>query len=305
GISLFSIKVRGHNIFWGGKNVVPSWQKDMDPVKLKQAMQKHVTELTHTFKGRFQHYDVENENLHLHFYEEKLKDPNITQWMFRETHKHDPNAKCFLNEYDIVAGYMTTAAYEDQAIQFKQQGVPVEGMGIQSHLRGHIDVAVIKRRLDEAALAHLPIWITELDIVETDEHKKAKKYEDLMRLYFSHPSVHGVMFWGFWDGHHWRKDAAIANGPNVTPNAAGRKVQELLKKTWRTNETHDFSGLDIKTRAFKGSYKLLVHRNGKIIHSQNVQLSKDSTVTLDLNHLGKFLSILLYWVTFRYKDHRQ
>ncbi|XP_050414559.1 uncharacterized protein LOC126828654 isoform X1 [Patella vulgata] len=280
------IKVRGHNIFWGGPNVVPKWQKNMSGSQLKPLLSKHIQEMTSTFKGKFQHWDVENENLHLHFYEEKLQDPHITEWMFREVHKHDPHTQCFLNEYDVVAGGMTTQAYKDQGLQFKADGVPVAGMGIQSHLGPNFDLSVMKHRLDEVAEVGLPIWITELDIDEYDANKKAKKYADVLKLYFSHPAVHGVLFWGFSDQNHWRPNAAIANGKDVTPNAAGKKVQELLKHTWRTNETHNIShGKTVNIRAFKGSYKLLLHHNGKVIHTENFTVGNSGN-SLKINISG-------------------
>ncbi|XP_050414644.1 anti-sigma-I factor RsgI6-like [Patella vulgata] len=266
------IIMRGHNIFWGG-DFVPNWQKSMSGSQLRPELEKHIQGMVGHFKGKFRHWDVNNENLHLHFYEDKLHDQYITQWMFRETKKLDPSAKCYLNDYNIIASSGSTMAYVDQAYWFKASGVPLGGMGIQSHFGAYVDVSSVKRRLDEIATVGLPIWITELDISEPDEHKKAQKYEDLMRLYFSHPAVKGVMFWGFWDGRHWRPQAALANGNNVTPNAAGRKVQELLKRTWRTNESHNIGhGQTVHIRAFKGSYKLLVRHNGHVIHTQNFSL---------------------------------
>ncbi|KAK6195011.1 hypothetical protein SNE40_000532 [Patella caerulea] len=144
----------------------------------------------------------------------------------------------------------------------------------------------IQHRLNEMAEVGLPIWITELDIDEYDENKKAQKYEDVLKLYFSHPAVHGVLFWGFSDQNHWRPNAAIANGNDVTPNAAGKKVQELLKHTWRTNESHTIShGQTVNLRAFKGSYKLLVHHNGKVIHTQNFTVG-DNGNSLKINLSG-------------------
>ncbi|KAK6194977.1 hypothetical protein SNE40_000499 [Patella caerulea] len=107
-----------------------------------------------------------------------------------------------------------------------------------------------------------------------------------MRLYFSHPAVKGVMFWGFWDQRHWRPQAALANGNNVTPNEAGKRVQQLLKHTWRTNESHDIShGQTVSIRAFKGSYKLLVHHNGKVIHTENFSVGQAGN-TLKVNLSG-------------------
>ncbi|ESP02512.1 hypothetical protein LOTGIDRAFT_138310, partial [Lottia gigantea] len=284
------IKLRGHNIFWGGPKVVPWWQRHMNGSQIRPLLPKHAQDMTSTFKGSFQHWDVENENLHLHFYEEKLHDPDITEWMFREVKKLDSVTKLYLNDYGIVANKISTAAYRGQAEYLLSKGIPVEGMGIQSHLHGNLDLNLIKARLDEVAKVGLPIWITELDIDEADEQKKAQKYEDVMRLYFSHPAVHGIMLWGYWDGRHWNPRAAICNGDSVKPNAAGRKVVELLKKTWRTNESHDIKhGGVVNIRAFKGSYKLLVHHNNHMIHAENFEVgAHGNNLKINLSGTGKW-----------------
>ena len=47
-------------------------------------------------------WDVNNENLHGSFYEERLGDPNITMQMFNDVHGLDPNAKLFLNDFGII-----------------------------------------------------------------------------------------------------------------------------------------------------------------------------------------------------------
>ena len=39
--------------------------------------------------------------------------------------------------------------------------------------------------------------------------------------------------WGFWDQEHWRPNAAIANGDDVTPNAAGAAYIKLFHETLR------------------------------------------------------------------------
>ena len=42
--------------------------------------------------------------------------------------------------------------------------------------------------------------------------------------------VGGVIMWGFWDSAHWRPQAAIAEGDNVTPNEAGEAYIRLMHK---------------------------------------------------------------------------
>ena len=73
----------------------------------------------------------------------------------------------------------------------------------------------LQSRLDVVAEAGLPIWITELDVRDEDMNIRADRYEDILRLYFSHEAVEGILLWGFWDQAHWRPECALAEGPDV------------------------------------------------------------------------------------------
>ena len=45
---------------------------------------------------------------------------------------------------------------------------------------------------------------------------RADRYEDTLRLYFSHEGVEGIVLWGFWDQVHSKPEAALAEGTEVT-----------------------------------------------------------------------------------------
>ncbi|XP_052270419.1 uncharacterized protein LOC127871487 isoform X2 [Dreissena polymorpha] len=138
--------------------------------------------------------------------------------MFSSVHKVDPNVQLFLNDYGIMED-TAAQSLRNQAMMFKSAGVPIHGIGIQSHLRDiNVDITTMKARLDTVAEAVLPIWITELSIETTNETVKA--------------SV-------------------------LRPNAAGLVYQELYKTTWRTNTTLPVHGNgDVTVRGFQGVYKV-------------------------------------------------
>jgi endo-1,4-beta-xylanase len=54
------------------------------------------------------HWDVNNEQLHQTWYDEKLGDRNLLSWVFKEFHKKDPKAKLFTNDFMVFYdGLMT------------------------------------------------------------------------------------------------------------------------------------------------------------------------------------------------------
>ena len=51
---------------------------------------------------RVEHWDVQNELLHGHWYEETLKDPHVSENMFKMARPLDPYPKLYLNDYTAV-----------------------------------------------------------------------------------------------------------------------------------------------------------------------------------------------------------
>ena len=62
-----------------------------------------VNELTARYRGQFAEYDLNNEMIHGNYYEQRLG-PGITKEMALWVKDGDPNAKLFVNDYDITTG---------------------------------------------------------------------------------------------------------------------------------------------------------------------------------------------------------
>uniref|UniRef100_A0A0E0DIB5 GH10 domain-containing protein n=1 Tax=Oryza meridionalis TaxID=40149 RepID=A0A0E0DIB5_9ORYZ len=72
-------------------NAVQQWVKALPANELSAAMSSRINGLLTRYKGKFQHYDVNNEMLHGSFYQDKLgKDARAT--MFNTASKLDPDA---------------------------------------------------------------------------------------------------------------------------------------------------------------------------------------------------------------------
>lgn len=68
---------------------------------------------------------------------------------------------------------------------------------IWNHCNGvfHIENFLPQSRLDHLGALGVPLWITEFDNKDGDLGKRAKVYADALRLYYSHPSVKGIIIW--------------------------------------------------------------------------------------------------------------
>ena len=152
--------MRGHCIYWGIPNRVQNWVKDLSDADLRMALQQRGRSIGARYRDRFGEYDLNNEMIHANYYEQRLG-PEITRQMAQWVKDGDPNARLFLNDYDILTGNRL-ADYVEQIRRLLAMGVPIAGIGVQGHLHGDsFDPAALQNALDELSQFHLPIRVTE------------------------------------------------------------------------------------------------------------------------------------------------
>jgi endo-1,4-beta-xylanase len=264
-----NIPVRGHCVFWEPERWQPKWVPGLNDSELKQAVENRLQSAVEHFKGRFLHWDVNNEMLHGSFFRDRLGE-SIWAWMFQRVRELDPDVRLFVNEFNILSvdqnfQDVETEEYVRSVRQLQEQGATVDGVGIQAHIwREDIlkNPEVIRERLDKVAQLALPIWISEFDVADRDPSVRADKMELVYRTAFSHPAVEGIMMWVFWQGNSWRgPDAALVNMDWV-PNAQGERFLALMKEwTTQISGRTDSSGR-FGFRGFYGSYKVRIQAPG-------------------------------------------
>ncbi|XP_076438669.1 anti-sigma-I factor RsgI6-like isoform X3 [Babylonia areolata] len=275
------LKIRGHNLIWPLESLVPSWVKELSGEDLRAAVQDHISHTMNRTRGRLEHWDVMNENLHGQWFQERLRDFSFEQTPFRLAHSLDSHVKLFLNDYDIVAHGKLTGAYVAQAQRLQKAGVGLQGLGVQCHFwnEEEPDPYLIKDRLDKLAQTGLPIWVTEFNVVAANETRRADFVEKAMRAFYGHPAVEGILIWGFWDQSHSRgPHAALTKGDTMQLTSAGERFLDLWERQWMTDETHVLSesGSRFNVRGFHGDYEMHVWYQGKelVEFRQNFTLGK-------------------------------
>ncbi|AUG57527.1 endo-1,4-beta-xylanase [Acetivibrio saccincola] len=266
------IIVRGHCIFWEVEDYVPSWVRSLSNTELKKAIDDRLESVVPHFRGKFVDWDVNNEMLHGSFFKDRLGQ-DIWLYMFNRTKELDPDTKLFVNDYNIITE-AETDAYVQQINWFLENGVDLYGIGVQGHFSQDkvVDPVVVESRLNTLASTGLPIWITEYDSTTQDVKLRADNLENLYRIAFSHPSVEGILMWGFHADSHWRgPDAAIVNH-DWTVNEAGLRYQ-ALREEWRTNDsgTTNSSG-NYTFRGFHGKYDVTISAPGSAPVSVSIYL---------------------------------
>lgn len=265
-----NIPLRGHNLFWGIFQFIQPWVRELDNKELEETIKKRAETITEQYKGRFAEYDLNNEMVHGNYYEERLG-PDITRKMAQWAHNGDPDAKLFLNDYDILTG-VKLAEYMAQIRLFLKQGIPFAGIGVQGHLHGEtFDRKQLKNALDSLAQFHLPIRITEFNIpgqrskyykdkslVMTSEEEEANARElvDFYKICFAHPAVEGIIMWGFWAGNNWIPVSSLYRR-DWTPTPAAKAYHHLVFNEWWVKETGNANGDGIySANVFFGKYRI-------------------------------------------------
>ena len=133
-------QVRGHNLMWYRSN--PTWltKGNFTADELRQILHDHISTVVGHYKGKMAAWDVANE---IFDQSGKLTPGNpftdklgigIVADAFRWAHEADPAAVLYLNDFNVETSTTKRQAYLDFIQQLQAQGVPIGGMGIQSHL---------------------------------------------------------------------------------------------------------------------------------------------------------------------------
>lgn len=165
---------------------------------------------------------------------------------------------CFVNEDQIFRPGAQSDGTFLYLQSLKSEGYPVAGLGNQAHfdesyLPSPTEMLATTDRFAKVVPRQI---ITEFDVVTTaDEELAADFTRDTLITTFSHPAYHGFMLWGFWEGSHWKPQAASWNR-DWSIRARGQAFIDLVSKQWHTEVTlrSDKNG-KVTWRGFPGWYE--------------------------------------------------
>lgn len=140
-----------------------------------------------------------------------------------------------------------------------QAGLTVAGLGNQAHF--HESYLPSPEHLlaitDRYATIVPRQSITEYDIVTNEDEQLAADYtRDVLIATFSHPAYTSFLLWGFWEGSHWKPEAASWN-KDWTIRPRGAVIEEWITKHWHTKLTAKTNAQGQLTfRGFPGWYEV-------------------------------------------------
>lgn len=112
--------------------------------------------------------------------------------------------------------------------------------------------------------------ITEYDVVTTEDEELAADYtRDVLIAVFSHPAYSSFLLWGFWEGSHWKPEAASwSKDWSIRPR--GKVLEEWIGGKWHTEATvkTDANG-KASWRGFPGWYEVGARNHQPIMVNAN------------------------------------
>jgi endo-1,4-beta-xylanase len=236
-------RVRCHNLVW--QSQLPSWVSSLPASQVQAAMETHITaEATH-YKGECYAWDVVNEpfNGDGSFVSDPFYNAMGSGYIadaLRTAHAADPNAKLYLNDYGIEGMNAKSNAMYSLAQSLLAQGVPVNGIGFESHfILGQVP-SDMQANMQRFANLGLDVAVTELDdritlpATSANLTQQATDFSNVVKDCLGVSRCVGVTQWAVGDADSWvpgtfsGQGAATMFDQNYNPKLAFTAVQNTL-----------------------------------------------------------------------------
>jgi endo-1,4-beta-xylanase len=254
------VLLRGHTLVWHSQ--VPAWwfQGSGDGGKatsdeLLSRMREYISTVMGRYKGKIKYWDVVNEAFSdstgklRQTYEQSHwasivgdldgdgDEYDFMEQAFYAAREADPDAILIINDYSLEQDPKKLNGFYDAVKSMLEQGVPIDGVGIQAHIQiGYPAIENFKMAIEKLATLKeinpdLIIQVTELDVSMyswndqsltvdmTPENEKqfAVRYADLFDMFREQAALgnlESVIMWGFNDGMTWLNDYPVPGRTN-------------------------------------------------------------------------------------------
>ncbi|MER7566380.1 endo-1,4-beta-xylanase [Streptomyces sp. NPDC097941] len=241
-------QVRGHTLVWHNQN--PDWLTNgtWTPAQLSRLLDDHIALEVGRYKGRLAAWDVVNEPFNEDgTYRQTLWYNGLGTGYIAQAltaaRAADPAARLYINDYNVEGVNAKSTALYNLVKSLKEQGVPIDGVGLQAHLIVGQVPATLQQNIQRFADLGVDVAITELDIrmtLPSDSVKltqQAADYKAVMNACVAVARCVGATVWGFTDSDSWipstfpGQGAATPYDENYAPKPAYHAIAEALGGT--------------------------------------------------------------------------
>jgi len=292
---MHGMQIHGHNLVWHSQ--LPGWltSKTWTAALLTGVMNNHIDNVVGHYKGKIAIWDVVNEalnddgTLRTSIWETTIGSQYIAL-AFQRAHAADPNAILVYNDFNIETVNAKSDALFNLVSGFKQQGIPINAIGLQMHLTsGGIDISSLTANMQRFAQLGLQIYITEMDvryptpISAANLQAQATIYKNVLNACLQQPACKGLQTWGFTDKYSWIPStfAGLGDALEFDANYSAKPAYFALQSGLATLSNQgmpDFalsanpSSLSV-TRGASASATIMVSRTGGFAGSVSFSVS--------------------------------
>jgi endo-1,4-beta-xylanase len=258
-----NIAMRGHVLVWPSVRNLPDALESLvlaSDASVPQRVLDHIADVMQPTNGLLVDWDVMNEPYDNFDLMVRYGYDEMAEW-FKAAQAQNAEVGRYINDYGILSGGGLNTdkqdAYADSVRRIQADGGPITGIGFQGHFSGTpTSIPKVWEVLQRYAtdFPDLEFRVTEFDVSSSDEELQADFLRDFYTVAFSHPQMKGVQLWGFWEGAHWRAEAALYR-LDWTEKLNGAAYRNLIYNQWWTNESK-VTGSDgrVSGRGFNGTY---------------------------------------------------
>ena len=224
------LKMRGHNFVW--HRALPPWFATyVTPQNAEQVLVNHIETVAGRYRGRIHSWDVVNEAIQV---SDNLPNgmrnspwqtvlPNYIDIAFRTARRVDPDAILTYNDYDIEGEDAASSAKRAAVLALvrgmQQRGVPIDAVGIQSHIHAgppktdssHTYGPALKQFMADVQKLGLKMMLTEMDVndrdlpadIPTRDKAVGELYASYLNTTLANPNVIALLTWGITDRSTW------------------------------------------------------------------------------------------------------
>ncbi len=210
------LRLHGHTLVWHRQ--LPAWfsKGNFDRATVARILKTHISKMVTRYKGRVESWDVVNEalnsdgSLRRSIWSTALGVGYI-ETALREAHNADPEAKLYYNDFGIAMPGPKLKALLEMLADFKKRGVPIDGVGIQLHLRADSNLPPEKLLVVIQQLGQLGLLVR-LSEVEVrvksppspeDLENQARLYQSVFKVCKEALACTQIVLWGFTDRYSW------------------------------------------------------------------------------------------------------